>query len=257
MCTLINIARRVSNGQSHAVAGNGLPRALPLLLSIALLVSGILPGSALNAAPVQNTATGQNNGLGLDLSGATVTLNRVGNAVTSTTAEITPNSVTTSVTGQNFIIHVLPVIAAGDEGLDTVSISAPAGYSSLLTTGVAVSGSGLVARCPAPASGEYCATSSAAGISISFGDRITASLTQISISFTADTPALAGSGDFSAAVDDSLTPGVPAQAVSAGNADADPDNANSLSVEVRSDLVDPDQSSLEVSHPLCLLTALQ
>lgn len=225
-------------------------------MAVAVLGVGALLPSQILATPVQNTSSGQNNGTALELSQATVTLNRVGNAVSSAVAEISPNAVFTSVNGQAFTYDILPLIGAGDGGFDQATINLPNGYSNTSVSGVSVAGVSLSPSCPTPASGEYCATIGAGLVTIALGDLIATSNTRLQIGLLVDTPSTTGTGDFTASLDDSSTSQVPPQNVTAGNADGDAGDSNSISVEVRSGLVDPDQSSLEVSPPIVLADGL-
>ena len=185
------------------------------------------------AAAIQNSATGTVGGSSLDLGNATITLNGVpsGSAVTSVVAEISPNAVAMGSGGNVFIYDVLPTIGGSDTGVDRVAITAPSGYANLAVTSVSVGGAPAVASCPAPAAGEYCATATGQVMTIALGTKVMATLTNIRVNFTADAPGSSGNADFGSTVDDSAT-GSAAQAATAGNADGDPADANSVNVTV-------------------------
>ncbi|MGW8247771.1 MAG: DUF2341 domain-containing protein, partial [Acidiferrobacterales bacterium] len=151
-------------------------------------------------------------------------------AVSAAVSEISPNTVTAGSTGNAFTYDVLPTIGSNDTGVNQLAITAPAGYANLAVTGVSVGGSALTAgaSCPSVGAGEYCATVSGQTMTMSLGSKITTSLTNIKVNFTADAPASAGTADFTATVDDTATP-VSAQSTVAGNADGVA-NANSITV---------------------------
>src|SRR6266705_330196 len=196
-----------------------------------LIVGGDLRPA--RAAAIQNSATGTVGGSSLDVANATITLNSVpsGSAATSVAAEISPNAVLMGSAANVFIYDVLPTIGGSDTGVDRVAITAPAGYANLTVTGVSVGGVPAVANCPVPAPGESCATASGQVMTITLGTKVTATLTDIRITFTADAPGSSGTGAFGSTVDDSAT-AVASHAGTAGNADGDPADANSLSVTV-------------------------
>ena len=185
------------------------------------------------AAAIQNSATGTVAGSSLALGNATITLNSVpsASAVTSVVAEISPNAVAMGSAGNVFIYDVLPTIGGSDTGVDRVAITAPAGYANLAVTSVSVGGAPAVASCPVPAAGAYCATVTGQVMTITLGTKVTITLTNIRINFTANAPGSVGTADFVSTVDDSATAAA-AQASTAGNADGDPADANSLSVTV-------------------------
>ena len=167
------------------------------------------------------------------------------NAVTALSAEIDPTEVVAGQSAQHFAMDLLPQIGPADSGFDRITLTAPAGYGALAATALRAAGTPLAANCPSPGAGEYCATASGAELNLVLGSRHTASA-NVHLAFTAATPATAGSGDFAVTVDDAATP-VAAQAASAGDADGDTLDANSLTVAVVY-AVDPD-ASLVVAEP--------
>ncbi|MBN4050068.1 OmpA family protein, partial [Nitrospira defluvii] len=188
------------------------------------------------AAPISNTATGMMNGSVLDLSNATVSLNSTGggSAVTSVLAEISPNAVGINSIGQAFIYDVLPTINVGDTGLNQVAITAPAGYNNLSVSGVSVGGTSQVVGtgCPTLNAGEYCGNMTGQVMTVTLGTPVTGSLTALQFTFSVDVPSTLGAGDFTAMVDDTTTI-TTAQTVTAGDADGDTGDLNSLNVSVR------------------------
>jgi len=195
----------------------------PMLLALAL----VLALGPVNAAAIQNTATGSQNGVPLDPANADVTLNRTGVTIVDALAEISPNQVLTGIIGQAFTYHVRPEIAPG-QGLSQLEIQLPPGYANPTVTAVNVGGLVLNPACPAPATGEFCVTLPAGVPTITFGDRITTNLVSIAVDFTADTPPAAGTADFPSFVAD----GGASQQTTPGDADNDPADDNSITVEV-------------------------
>ena len=198
---------------------------------IALLLSLPLAHSAL---ALQNSATGSLDGVSLDITNATVSLNLAGDAVTSAVAEIDPNNVAIGSTANAFAYDILPTIGGTNTGVDQVAITAPTAYSNFAVTAVSVGGAGQSLNCPTPGATQYCAVIVGQVMTITLGTKVTTSLTNIQVSFTADAPGVAGSADFTATVDDTSTGAIAAQAVVAGNADGDGADANSITVAVNS-----------------------
>ena len=192
-----------------------------LLLTLPL---GVAP---VRAAPIQNTADGSANGAALDSTLATVTLNNTGPVkLIDAVAEISPNIVMVSTVAQSLSYDIKPDIDPG-AGVDRLEIQLPAGYVNAAVTSVDVGGSSRAPACPTPGPGQYCATYPAGTISVTLGDRLTATLTVIHVEFTTDVPGLAGSADFTSTVVD----GVTSQPTTAGNADGDAGDDNSITVE--------------------------
>ncbi|GEM_PF-1840224 len=160
-----------------------------------------------------------------------ITVQVVGRAVTSVLAEVSPNAVPINSTGNSFAYDMLPTINAGDTGINQIALTVPAGHSNLSVTGVSVGGTAQTAGsgCPTPAAGEYCSTVSGQVITLTLGTAVTTSLTNIRITFTADAPSTVGSGNVTATVDDAATI-TAAQAITAGNADGDAADADSIAV---------------------------
>ncbi|MEE8129326.1 MAG: DUF11 domain-containing protein, partial [Vicinamibacterales bacterium] len=177
------------------------------------------------AAPVSNTASGSIDGVP---SNATVTLDRVGGVASLVLAEIAPNEVPTSSTANRFTYHLLPTIGPGDSGFERVEITAPAGYANLAVPSVAVGGVNLASSCPTPGSGQFCATVAGAVLTVVLGDKVVTTQTEIRIDCDADAPNVPGSADFTSVVADGLI----SQATLPGDADQDPSDANSITVEV-------------------------
>jgi len=221
-------------------------RAARLLRSL-VFAAGIASVAA-SAQALENRATAALNGVPLDLARATVTLRLTGNAVTAVTAEISPNTAAAGVAGQDFIIDALARIGANDSGFDTLTIDAPSGWRNLSATRVSVDGAALRAGCPA-AAGAYCATSSGASLVIGFGARIVDDGAHVQVAFDARTATEAGTADFAVSVDDASSPGMAAQA-SAGNADGDPGDANSLGVELTTIAADALRSEVTADPPI-------
>ena len=178
-----------------------------------------------NLSNVVGAALNDSQGLG------TITNDDEYPAITSALAEINSTTVNTNEVGHLFSYDVLPTINGDNSGLDRVIITAPAGYSHMNVTAVSVGGSPLNTGCPTPGAGQYCAQITGQDMAVTLGSKIAASLTHINVQFTADTPGVAGSADFMAVVDDTSTTVAP-QPISVGNADGDPNDANSITVTV-------------------------
>ena len=164
---------------------HGRIKLAPFAACLLLLVSMALP---LNALAIQNSAVGSVNATPLNISAATVTLQRTaGTALTSALAEISPTTVLTGKSATQFTYSILPTIQPTDAGLSALAITAPAGYANLATTMVMVGVMPLSAKCPAPGAGEYCANTAGTTITVSLGTRVTVDQTPIRVIFTADT----------------------------------------------------------------------
>lgn len=180
-----------------------------------------------------NIAVDPGNGGVVLLPSGTVTVNSMppGNAVTSAVAEISPTGVSAGSGGNLFTYDILATINPGNTGVNRIAITAPAGYAGFSVTAVSVGVASLApsAACPAPAAGEYCVSISGQVITVSLGANAGSAL--IRIAFLANAPFAAGSGDFTSTVDDSATPALP-QAATPGNADGDPADGNTITVQV-------------------------
>ena len=191
------------------------------------LVAAFL-SSPSRAQTLVNQADGSASGTVLDVSLARVNLLRSGAPAASAVAEIDPNSIRAGTLANAFAYDILPTIVSGNSGVNRVEITAPPGYANIAVTGVDVLGASLAAACPTPGSGQYCATSSGATLTVTFGDTVTQTLQRIRVLFSADAPAAQGTGDFTSVVAN----GTAVQPALAGNADGDGGDANSVSVAV-------------------------
>jgi uncharacterized repeat protein (TIGR01451 family) len=140
-------------------------------------------------------------------------------AVTSATAEISPNDVTTSSTGVEFIYAILPVIGSGT-GVDSIEITVPNSFGDPTVDSVRVDGTAVT----------YNNYTSGKLIAITLDTKVTAD-DSIQVYCTADAPTLADAlgQDFTSTVDDSGT-GAAAQATAEGSADGDAGDNNSWTV---------------------------
>ncbi len=154
-------------------------------------------------------------------------------AVTSVIAEISPNSAITGSASNPFSFYILPTIGGTDTGINQTVITAPAGYSNIVITDVMVNSALLTAGagCPTVGSGEYCAVISGQDMTINFGTAITTTLTPIQVDFTTDVPATIATTTFNFIVDDTTT-FTAGQTGTAGDADGNATNSNSLDVNV-------------------------
>lgn len=191
------------------------------------LASVFLPPLA-RAQTLVNQAGGVASGNALNVSLARVNLQRVGAPADSATAETDPISIIVNSAANAFTYDILPIIGAGSIGVNRVEITSPPGYANLVVTGVAVEGVTLVAACPVPANGQYCASVSGATLAVTLGDTVTQTLQHIRILFNADAPAAPGSADFTSVVAN----GTAVQPTVAGNADDDASDANTITVAV-------------------------
>jgi uncharacterized repeat protein (TIGR01451 family) len=231
----------------HNLSGFGV-RLISLLTGLFLFIPALV-----FALPIQNSATGSFNGILLDTSNATVNLNSVGSngpAVDSVLAEINPGSVLTG-SSTGFTVAVQPVIVVGNSGVDQITLTIPASYTNLATDTVSIGGSGIPAgSCPSPAAGTQCSQLAGNNLIVTFGTKITTNNSIISISFTADTPASAGSSTFSVTVDDTAPVAAPQSALP-GDADINSTNSNTLTVTA-TDGLNPFSSTL-TANPIIVV----
>ena len=140
-------------------------------------------------------------------------------AVTSVVAEISPNDVTTSSTGNSFSYDIDATIGVGDTGVDKVTIAVPATFGAPTVTDVLVNDVS-VARS---------VTITGNDISIDLTAKVIAD-SKITVLFDANAPTTQDSGvAFTSTVEDSGT-GYAAQATTEGNGDGDAVDANSWTV---------------------------
>jgi uncharacterized repeat protein (TIGR01451 family) len=143
-----------------------------------------------------------------------------GDAVTSATAEISPNDVTTNDTGVEFIYAILATIGGTDTGVDRVEITVPNSFGLPTVDSVRVGGTAVT----------YTDNTAARLISLDLDTKLT-STDSIQVYFTADAPSApdATGQDFTSTVDDSGS-GAAAQATTEGSADGDAGDNNSWTV---------------------------
>jgi len=170
--------------------------------------------------------------LGAESNSAALTVTVENYAATSVVAEVNSTAVEVNQTAHGFNFDILPTINGGDTGIDRVTITPPAGFANINIANVVVGGTPLTANCPAPGAGEYCVTVAGQQINFDLGTRVTSSLTNIHVDFTADTPSSSGSYLFEAAVEDTATAAAGPVAAVEGDADFDPADFNSLAVIV-------------------------
>ena len=144
----------------------------------------------------------------------------LGMAVTSAVAEISPNDVTTSSTGNSFSYDIQATIAGTDTGVDRVAITVPGSFGAPTVTDVQVNG------------GPVAFTDNTAGndISVDLTVQVTAS-SRITVLFDADAPGIQDlvGVDFLSTVDDSGTAPT-AQSTTEGDGDGDAGDNNSWTV---------------------------
>ena len=174
--------------------------------------------SGTNAA-AQSTTEGNGDGDVLDANSWAVTTTN-GLAVSAAVAEISPNDVVTSSTGNSFSYDIKATISGNDTGVNTVTITVPGSFGAPTITAVQVDG-GPVAYTP---------TITGNDISIQLITKVTTS-SKITIVFDADAPAaqdLTGV-NFISTVDDSGTSEA-AQATTEGDGDGNAGDNNSWTV---------------------------
>ncbi len=188
------------------------------------------------AATIQNTVTGTFNGNALDLTQATVTMNVGGGlAITDAIAEINPAGAAISASTQ-YRFDFLPNIQPGDTGVDRITLNLPAGFSAPTVDAVTVSGTTLTSSCPTALANHYCATVVGNQIQIDLGNKVTVDQTQVGITFSATNAATPGAHGMTASADDSTTLAA-AQAVIAGDANADLSDSNNLNINLQGQAV--------------------
>lgn len=230
--------------------GKAARRRYPILWCITGLLAAfliVMPfGSP--ALALTNSAAGTSNGIPLDGARSSVTLNLSNAPTVTAVAEIYPNSIAMSSTGNQFSYHVLPTISGNTGGFDRVDITAPAGYSNLSVSGLSVGGSSLIQSCPVPGINEYCAETQGQLITITLGGRLTSSLSAIELSFSADGPVFSNNSDFTSVVRDMSNGGTSVPATP-GNADGDASDANSITVDVIP-VLDPAKCTVTADPPV-------
>ncbi len=200
-----------------------------------LLWAGLLM-PVVHAATIQNTVTGTFNGNALDLTQATVTMNVGGGlAITDAIAEINPAGAAISASTQ-YRFDFLPNIQTGDTGVDRITLNLPAGFIAPTVDAITVAGTTLTSSCPTTLATHYCATIVGNQIQIDLGNKITIDQTQVGITFTATNASTPGVHNMTATVDDSTTLAV-AQALVAGDANADASDSNNLSINLQGQAV--------------------
>jgi len=200
----------------------------PVAKGSADFISTVNDNATANAA--QTTSAGNANGISGDSDSITVVVR--GDAVTAVIAEIDPNNVVLSSTGNTFTYDILPEINTGDTGIDRIDITVPADYTNAGVSAVSIAGAPLTLNCPTPGSGEYCVSVTGQILTITMGSLVTTTGTGISIELNADAPLVPGSADFTATVDDTSTAAFSAQAIVPGDADGDANDGNSITVDV-------------------------
>jgi uncharacterized repeat protein (TIGR01451 family) len=200
-----------------------------------------------HAQNLQNAATGSLGGHALDPTRAIVTLTRVGTVATSAAAEINPGVVLADGPA-SLTYDLLPSIGSEDVGLTQLSITIPAGFTNATVTDVIVGGTPLIAECPVPGPGGYCAQVVDSLLTVDLGSGITTNLTNIRVEIDARAPSVAGSGRFSSV----LANGDLTLAATPGDADGVADNTNNVVVEV----VESQGIVLELDHLARKSTAL-
>lgn len=181
-----------------------------------------------------------------------ITVIVAGDAVESVIGEIDPTRVTVNQQDRALSFFLRPTITVGNTGFNIITLSAPeeSEYDDLQALRVVVgedreASEGVESQtavewvagenCPTVASGEFCVTpeSTNTTLRIELGDKIIDDQTRVQLDFSVDTPSQIGSSDFSFSVDDTLTATIAAQAGSAGDADGNAENGNTLTVTIR------------------------
>lgn len=221
-------------------------RAWPRTLAFAACLVALLAsphGSA--AQTVSNSATGSSGGVALDPTRAGVTLTRQLVPGVASIAEISPSRVTAGSAGDVFTWDLVATVTPSDPLLDRLTLTAPAGYSNLVVQSVTVSGVALGAHCPNPGAGQYCATVAASTVTIQLGQPLADTTAHIQVQVSGSAPGADGIADFVSAT---VSPGG-SRASTAGDADGDATDANSLTVRVYG-LPDSTRSTVTVNPPV-------
>jgi len=189
--------------------------------------------------PAQSTTEGNGDGDAGDANSWAVTTSDP-LAATTTLAEISPNNVDTSSTGNAFSYDVQANIGGSDTGVDRVAIAVPATFGAPTVTGVQVDGVGVA----------YTDNTAGNAISVDLTTKLTAS-SKITVLFNVDAPTVQDltGANFLSTVDDSGT-GVAAQPNTVGNGDGDAGDANSWAVTTGGAAcdIDPDGTYIEAEH---------
>lgn len=201
----------------------------------------------------QTVSAGNANGDGSDLNNQLVAIE--GLAASAVVAEITPAQVSIGTIGQILDFHILPTldIAAGDSGIDTITITLPSTTTNTVVNGISVGGAALTAGAGCPGvinAGEFCVTITGLTINIQLGTPVTTDQTAIVVNLTTDVAAVLSTNPVIITIDDSKTV-TPPQNVSAGDADGDPSNGNALNFVIQT-LVDAVNSRITVTPDIVL-----
>ena len=138
------------------------------------------------------------------------------NAVTSAVAEISPNDVATSSTGNAFIYAIKANMSGGDTGVDSLTITVPSTFGDPTVNNVQVGGTTV----------GYTDNTAAKLISINLINKLTVT-DSIQVFFTADAPTAADATgkDFTSTVDDTET-AIAFQNSTEGSADSEAGDLN-------------------------------
>jgi len=180
------------------------------------------------ASPVQNNATGNNNGTGLDLTNASITLNRLNGSVAgSSIAEISPNAALTGSVGNHFVHDIRPTITTGNSGVRFLRVTPPSGWTNVVMLTLEIDGVPWTQACPATTSGEFCPTVSSDVLTVELGSTLGVGTPHITLGFDCDAPPSPQLATLVSEVGDGV-----AWVISvAGDADGDPLDDNSLTLE--------------------------
>jgi len=158
--------------------------------------------------------------IGIPTGAKVINPNDCATAVTAAVAEISPNDVTTSSTGNAFSYDIQATIGGSDTGVDDVTITVPTNFGAPTVTGVQVGGVGVA----------YTDNTSGNAISVDLTTKVTAS-SKITVLFSADAPTtqdLTGVNFLSTVADSGTT--YAAEPATEGNGDGDAGDANTWAV---------------------------
>jgi len=217
----------------------------PLQVDLNTDVSGLLGNhtfllavddTATTGVPAQSVTAGNADS---NIPSDSLTINQLmpGLAVTSVVAEVTPNELLSGSSGRTFSFYLRPTINSGDQGLNQVTITMPPDYTNTAIDAVMIDGASLTAAaaCPLVNPSEYCAVLSGQNMVLNLGSIITTNLAEIRIDLISDTADVIKNTTLSFSVDDTTTTFLPAQTGTAGNADGNAANSNSLNINLSND----------------------
>ena len=203
---------------------------------VAWSVALSLGSSIATASPIQNVASGTFGGHSLDPGESSVSLNRVGGPVTDAVFEVDPSTVPRYGRNRNIRLFINPTLRPGDLGIETAYVSFGDGLDNFELQALVAEGDTLHLG-TGDEGGEYSKTVEGNVLRVDFAKNWSLSGAPIAFDVTLDV--VGGPGPVELGVE--VHAGTRIVQARAGNADGDPNNANSGQIEILPG-VDPERS---------------